>query len=214
MAASGEEPKTYLTLKRKTSQEKQPFSSTTYAVEDGADQKQASSSLDMSRTTSDFDTVQMGGSSPPPKRQRLFVTVDADGNQVQVEVPHNALPEGVNPDDNNSYIVNADDINLDLSSYSYSVVVDGIVEDVELNDCQYSVNSEDPVKLVKQTDLGSESDEHDIDESKNYIFAEPDDGDPLFKSHYRMSRIVASVSISCFSNFGDHLDSDKDGTSI
>ncbi|XP_005107377.1 putative nuclease HARBI1 [Aplysia californica] len=189
MAAPTEEPKTYITLKRKLSPQKTTFSQSAFPVETGDGQKQSS----LSRSSAEYDTVVTGGMGSSPKK-RLFVTVDADGNQVQVEVPHNTLPEGVNPDDASSYIVHAEDINLDLSSYSYSVVVDGIVEDVELNDCQYP---EESVKLVKgdlkPVDIDSESDDHDAEDSKeDYILAEPEDADPLFKSHYRMSRIVAS----------------------
>ena len=181
MESSVDDTKSFLSLKRKLSNE------SGYQQEAVDEQKQMSG-----RPPSDFEpnSVPVGMGSPPKKR--VFLTVDAEGNQVQVEVPHNALPEGVNPDDGSSYIVN-EDINLDLSSYSYSVVVDGIVEDVELNECQYS--SEDPVKMVKQSDLvDSESDDHEVDENKGYMLAEPDDADPMFKTHYRMSRIVASVS--------------------
>lgn len=192
MAISEDDAKTYITLKRKLSPQKASFSTTSYAVETSDVHNQPT----LPRQSTDYDSSGLG--SPPKKR--LFVAVDADGNQVQVEVPHSALPEGVNPDDANSYIVNAEDINLDLSSYSYSVVVDGIVEDVDLNDCQYM---EEPVKGgLKSDELDegeSESgDEHDdVDEKDaSYIIPEPDDADPMFKSQYRMSRIVASVSVS------------------
>ncbi|KAK6967724.1 nuclease HARBI1 [Biomphalaria glabrata] len=187
MAASDEDAKTYITLKRKISPQKTAFPPNAYPVDVNEAHKQSA----IVRST-EYDS---GGLGSPPKK-RLFVTVDAEGNQVQVEVPHNALPESVNPDDTNSYIVNAEDINLDLSSYSYSVVVDGIVEDVDLNDCQYT---DEPVKgSLKPDELDegeSESgDDHDDVEEKAsaYMISEPDDADPLFKSHYRMSRIVAS----------------------
>lgn len=179
MASSSDEPKTFITLKRKISPQK------VYPVETNDSHKHP-----LPGTGPEYiDTASRLGS--PPKK-RLFVTVDADGNQVQVEVPHNALPEGVNPDDTNSYIVNADDINLDLSSYSYSVVVDGIVEDVDLNDCQYT---EETAKAGLKSDEGDSESAEEQDDSKSnyYMVIEPDNADPMFKSHYRMSRIVASV---------------------
>lgn len=186
MSSAPDESKTYITLKRKLSPQKPEYAPNSYPVE-------ASDSHKHSITGAPTDFVEAGRLGSPPKK-RLFVTVDAEGNQVQVEVPPNALSEGVNPEDSNSYIVNAEDINLDLSSYSYSVVVDGIVEDVDLNDCQYT---EETVKAGMKSDEGdSESaEEQEVNSKSNfYMMIEPEDADPLFKSHYRMSRIVASVS--------------------
>ena len=174
MTTPEDDTKAYITLKRKiTNVSNEPH-------------KQAV----VPRTSANFETNDMVS----PHKKRLYVTVDPEGNQMQVEVAHNALPENVSHDDSNSYIVNADDINLDLSSYSYSVVVDGIVEDVDLNDCQYT---EEPVKGVLKNELDeSESgDDHDeVTKDSAFGFPEPEDADPLFKSMYRMSRLVASVS--------------------
>ncbi|GFN96996.1 nuclease harbi1 [Plakobranchus ocellatus] len=174
MTAPEDDTKAYITLKRKM----------TDVTSDSHKQNV------VQRSSTNFESSDLVS----PHKKRLYVTVDPEGNQMQVEVAHNTLQENVSHDDTNSYIVNADDINLDLSSYSYSVVVDGIVEDVDLNDCQYT---EEPVKGVLKNELDeSESgDEHDevIPKESTFVsFPEPEDADPLFKSMYRMSRLVAS----------------------
>ena len=190
---AADDPKSYIQLKRKHQNDPQYQPIGVSAAED---KQQGTSLLDPSQASAmgEFEPSGAGAMASPPKK-RLFVTVDAGGNQVQVEVP-----EGVNPDENNSYMANGEDINLDLSSYSYSVVVDGIVEGIDnLNNCQYNEDEAKMIKQQQQGDMDSDSDGQEDHENKEYILAEPSDGDPLFKSHYRMSRLVASVSSKLFS---------------